>query len=453
MTEDRPRLDAETIAKYEREHILHTWMAQSRYTPWIITGAKGCYFWDDMGKRYLDLASQLINVNAGHQHPKIIQAIKDQAEKLCFVLPSAANEQRALLGKMLADRAPGNLSYAFLVTGGALANENALKIARAVTGRQKVITRYRSYHGATYGSGSISGDPRRRGVETGSPGAIRIWDPFCYRCFFKMTYPACDLHCAEAMREIIEVEDPGTIAAVLIEPITGSNGRIIPPKGYMERLGQLCREYGILLILDEVMTGFGRTGEWFAAQLWNFVPDMITLAKGINNGTLPLGAVLLRDDIVRHFDEKYLYAGLTQYGNPVACAAAVATIEVLEEEGMIVNSKNLGQHLLAQLETMKEMHPSIGDVRGLGLFAAIEFVSDRERKTPLVPWTIEFFERPHPIMQKLLSTLKQDGLYAYARWNMLFICPPLCISRDELDQGLEKINKAIHLIDEHITHI
>jgi len=441
-------LNAASIGQYEKDYILHPWSPQERFTPFIIADAKGCYFWDDQGKKYLDFNAQLTNVNAGHQHPKIVQAIKDQAEKLCYVIPSAANEQRALLGKMLAERAPGNLNKSFLVTGGGVANENALKIARAYTGRQKVISRFRSYHGATYGASSVSGDPRRRAAEPGVPGDIRVWDPFCYRCFFKMTYPDCDLYCAEAIRELIEVEGPDTIAAIIVEPVTGSNSRIVPPDGYMQRLRKICDDYSLLLILDEVMTGFGRTGEWFATQHWDVVPDIMTLAKGINNGTLPLGAVMVSDRIADYFDKNFLYAGLTQYGNPVSCAAAIATIEVLEEESLIENSKVLGGYLLEQLEVIREKHPCVGDVRGLGLFGGVELVKDKETREPLTPWTVDYYENKHSVMKKLLSTLKDNGLFIYSRWNIFFIAPPLCISKEELAWGLEKIDDALIQIDD-----
>jgi taurine--2-oxoglutarate transaminase len=446
-------LDPETIVAYEKEYILHTWTAQRSYKPFVITRGEGCYFWDEGGKKYLDFASQLINVNAGHQHPRIVQAIKDQAERLCYVTPSAANEQRAKVAKMLAGIAPGDLNKSFLVTGGGVANENALKIARAVTGREKVISRFRSYHGGTYGASTVSGDPRRRAAEPGVPGSIRVWDPFCYRCFFKMTYPECDLYCVDAIREVVEVEGPETVAAVIVEPITGSNCRIVPPAGYMERLRELCNDYDMLLIFDEVMTGFGRTGEWFAACHWDVVPDIMTLSKAINSGALPLGAVMATDRIAEHFQDRILYAGLTQFGNPVACAAAVAAIEVYEDEGMIENSKTLGVYLLGRLEEIKRNHPSVGDVRGKGLFAGIELVKDRETREPVIPWTVEFYEKKHPLVGQLLGKLMRDGLYTYMRWNVLMICPPLCITKEELDWGLERIDDALIAADEYVSRV
>jgi taurine--2-oxoglutarate transaminase len=443
-------LDTTTTVEYEKEYLLHTWTAQKSFKPSTMARAEGCYFWDDQGKRYLDFAAQLINVNAGHQHPKIIQAIKDQADKLCYVLPGVASEPRAKLGHMLAEIAPGDLNRSFLVTGGGVANENALKIARAVTGRQKVISRFRSYHGGTYGASSVTGDPRRIAAEPGVPGGIRVWDPNCYRCFFKMTYPECDVYCAEAIRELIEVEGPETVAAIIVEPITGSNCRIVPPDGYMQRLRQICDDYGMLLIFDEVMTGFGRTGEWFAAYHWDVVPDIMTLSKGINSGVLPLGAVMVRDKVAEHFDDNFLYAGLTQFGNPIVCAAGVAAIEVYRDEGMVENSKQLGVFLLKRLEQIKANHPSVGDVRGKGLFAAIELVKDKETREPLVPWTVEYYEKKHPVPAQVLAKLKSEGLYTYTRWNVLMICPPLCITREQLDWGLERIDDALKIVDAYI---
>jgi taurine--2-oxoglutarate transaminase len=328
-----------------------------------------------------------------------------------------------------------------------VANENAFKIARAFTGRQKIIARFRSYHGGTYGVGSAMGDPRRIAVEPGVPGSVRVWDPFCYRCFFRMEYPQCDLYCAEAIREVIEVEGPKTIAAIIVEPITGSNCRIVPPDGYMQRLRQICDDYGMLLIYDEVMTGFGRTGEWFAADHWDVVPDILVLSKGINNGTLPLGAVMVRKRIADHFQDHFLYAGLTQFGNPVACAAGVATIEVYRAEGLVENARELGVHALERLEEIKEVHPSVGDVRGRGLFVAIELVKDRETREPLIPWTVASYEKKCRVTQQLLDKLKEEGLHTYMWWNILMICPPLCITKEELTWGLERIDDALNLVD------
>ncbi len=451
MRDSPLELDSATAFEYEKEYVLHPWSAQEGYRPFIIAGGKGSHFWDDQGKKYLDFCAQLVNVNAGHQHPKILQAIKDQLDRICYVTPGATNGQRALLGRMLAEIAPGNLCKSFLVTGGAVANDNALKMARAFTGRHKIISRFRSYHGGTYGASSVGGDPRRIATEPGVPGSIRVWDPFCYRCFFKMEYPACDLYCADAIREVIEVEGPETVAAVIVEPITASNCRIVPPGGYMERLRQICDDYGMLLIFDEVMTGFGRTGEWFAAHHWDAVPDIMTLSKGINSGYLPLGAVITTKKVADYFQDNILYCGLTQFGNPVACASAVAAIEVYREEKMVENARDLGVYLFERLEEIKAKHPSVGDVRGKGLFAAIELVKDKGTREPLVPWSVSYYEKKHPVAAQLLARLKEEGVYTYMRWNVLMVCPPLCITKDELTWGLERIDDALTLVDDHIA--
>jgi len=378
-------VEPELIRLYEREHILHPWSSQKSFSPFIMAGGRGSWFWDETGKRYLDFCSQLTNVNAGHQHPRIVRAIKEQADALCYALPGFANDKRALLGKLIADVAPAGLSKSFIVTGGGIANETAVKMARAVTGRQKVIGRFRSFHGGTYGSSAVSGDPRRAAVEPSVPGSIHVWDPFCYRCFFKMRYPDCGVYCAEAIREVIEVQGPETVAAIIVEPVTGSNCRILPPGDYMNRLRRICDDYGMLLVFDEVMTGFGRTGAWFAAEHWRVSPDIMTVSKGINSGALPLGAVVANERVARHFEDRILYAGMTQYGNPVACAAAIAAIEAYREEGMIENAASLGRVLAERLKAIEAAHPCVGEARGIGLFSALELVRDKESREPLAP--------------------------------------------------------------------
>ena len=445
-------MDYLKIAENEKKYVLHSWMAQKDFKPFIIAGGEGAVIWDEKGKRYLDFSSQLFNVNAGHQHPKIIEAIKEQAEKMCYVSAGAANDTRAELCRILSEITPGDLIKSFLSCGGAVANENAIKMARAYTGRQKIISRWRSYHGATYGALAISGDPRRIPNEPSIPGMVRIWDPFCYRCFFDKKYPECNLFCADQIREVIEVESPKEIAAIFIEPITGSNCRIIPPDGYMQRLRKICDEYKILLITDEVMTGFGRTGKWFACDHWNVVPDIMTLSKAINSGTLPLGATVVRPEIADYLDNHVYYGGLTQFGNPIACAAAIAAIDVYKGEGLIENSRVLGVKLLAELKKMMEKHPSIGDVRGLGLFAAIEFVKNRKTREPVVQWTVENYEKKDPTMSAMLGQMKADGVTGYSRWNVLFIAPPLCITEEQLMEGLSKVDKAVNLVDKAISN-
>ena len=444
-------MDSSRIAENEKKYVIHSWMAQKDFKPFIVTGGKGAVIWDETGKKYLDFSSQLFNVNIGHQHPKVIGAIKDQADKLCYVGPGTANDTRGELCRMLAEIAPGDLVKTFLSSGGGTANENAIKIARLYTGKSKIISRWRSFHGATYGAISITGDPRRLANEPGIPGIVRIWEPFCYRCFFDKTYPECNVYCADRIRDVIEVEGPKTIAGIIVEPITGSNCRIIPPDGYMQRLRQICDEYKILLIADEVMTGFGRTGKWFACEHWNVVPDIMTLAKGINNAALPLGATMVRKPIADFMDDHMFYGGLTQFGNPISCAAAIASIQIYQEEGLIENSRVLGNKLLGELEKMKQKHPSIGDVRGLGIFAAIEFVKDKKTREPLVPWTVEHYEKKDPAISGVLNQMKAEGVIGYSRWNVIFIAPPLCITEEQLMEGLRVIDKAVNIVDEAIS--
>jgi taurine--2-oxoglutarate transaminase len=444
-------MDSSRIAENEKKYVIHSWMAQKDFKPFIVTGGKGAVIWDETGKKYLDFSSQLFNVNIGHQHPKVVAAIKEQADKLCYVGPGTANDTRGELCRMLAEIAPGDLVKTFLSSGGGTANENAIKIARLYTGKSKIISRWRSFHGATYGAISITGDPRRLANEPGIPGIVRIWEPFCYRCFFDKTYPECNVYCADRIRDVIEVEGPKTIAGIIVEPITGSNCRIIPPDGYMQRLRQICDEYKILLIADEVMTGFGRTGKWFACEHWNVVPDIMTLAKGINNAALPLGATMVRKPIADFMDDHMFYGGLTQFGNPISCAAAIASIQIYQEEGLIENSRVLGNKLLGELEKMKQKHPSIGDVRGLGIFAAIEFVKDKKTREPLVPWTVEHYEKKDPAISGVLNQMKAEGVIGYSRWNVIFIAPPLCITEEQLMEGLRVIDKAVNIVDEAIS--
>ena len=444
-------MDSSRIAENEKKYVIHSWMAQKDFKPFIVTGGKGAVIWDETGKKYLDFSSQLFNVNIGHQHPKVVAAIKEQADKLCYVGPGTANDTRGELCRMLAEIAPGDLVKTFLSSGGGTANENAIKIARLYTGKSKIISRWRSFHGATYGAISITGDPRRLANEPGIPGVVRIWEPFCYRCFFDKTYPECNVYCADRIRDVIEVEGPKTIAGIIVEPITGSNCRIIPPDGYMQRLRQICDEYKILLIADEVMTGFGRTGKWFACEHWNVVPDIMTLAKGINNAALPLGATMVRKPIADFMEDHMFYGGLTQFGNPISCAAAIASIQIYQEEGLIENSRVLGNKLLGELEKMKQKHPSIGDVRGLGIFAAIEFVKDKKTREPLVPWTVEHYEKKDPAISGVLNQMKAEGVIGYSRWNVIFIAPPLCITEEQMMEGLRVIDKAVNIVDEAIS--
>ena len=344
IVEANPNLGAEIVAD-AKEYVLYSWSVQDQINPIAVAGAEGRHFWDYDGKRYLDFASQLVNVNIGHQHPKIIQAIKDQADLLCTIGPPMANESRSRLGRMLAEVTPGDLSVSFFTNGGAEANENAVKLARLVTGRNKVIARYRSYHGATNGAVTLTGDPRRWAVEPGMPGVVRMFDPYTYRCPAGHPDPCPVCTGAPHLEEILEYEGAHTVAAVILETVTGTNGIIPPPDGYLQAIREVCDRHGILLILDEVMAGFGRTGMWFACEHWDVVPDIITVAKGINSGYVPLGAMIARGEIADQVRGRFFPGGLTYAGHPLACASAIASIEAFQEEGIVDNAADVGAYL------------------------------------------------------------------------------------------------------------
>jgi taurine--2-oxoglutarate transaminase len=382
----------------------------------------------------------LINLNIGHQHPKMLTAIKKQVDELCFAGPGFATEPRGVLGKKLAEST--GLAKAFFTLGGAEANENAIKMARLFTGRDKIITRYRSYHGATMGVMTASGDPRRWPVEPGVPGVVRVFDPYCYRCPFGKTPDSCRRECVSHIEEIIQMEGPQSIAAILVEGITGSNGLLVPPDDYYPKLRALCDKYSILLIDDEVMSGFGRTGKWLATQHYGIKPDMVTCAKGLTSGYMPLGSVVVSQPIADYFETHMLWGGLTYSGHPVSCAAAVANLTIYEEERVFENVEEQGLYLAGRLEDMKQRFACVGDVRYKGLFSILELVRDKETKEPLAP-----FNGTSPEMGKLAAYLKSKHLYAFTRFNMLWVCPPLIISREELRGGLDIIEGGLRLVD------
>ncbi len=431
-------LSPDDIVRLTREHVFFSWSVQSAVDPIPIVGGEGVYYWDAAGKRYLDFSSQLMNLNIGYQHPKVVAAIQQQAARLCAAHPATAHEPKALLGKRLAELAPGDLNKVFFTLGGAEANENAIKFARLYTGRHKIIARYLSYHGATYGAITLSGDYRRPPVEPGIPGVIHAFDPYCYRCTFGHTPDVCHRECVTHIEQIIQFEGPETVAAVFLEGVTGSNGILVPPDDYWPRLREITRRYGILLIADEVMSGFGRTGEWFAVNHWDVVPDILTTAKGLTSGYLPLGAVLVSDPIARHFDDHMLYMGLTYYGHPMSCAAALATLDVYQEENLIENSRSLGQVLAAELRALQVRHEIVGDVRSIGLFACLELVRDRSMRQPADPDSMNTIKRH----------LLEEGLTTFINKNLVFVCPPLIIRREELLAGLGIIDRALTAAEE-----
>ncbi len=430
------RLSTQEIVNLNREYTLFSWSVQSTTNPIPMSRANGVYFWDADGKRYIDFSSQLMNMNIGHQHPKVIKAIQDQATHLCYAHPGMATEPRGLLGQKIAEITPGNLNKTFFCLGGAEANENAIKIARFYTGRNKILARYRSYHGATYGAIALTGDYRRLPVEPALPGVVHFLDPFCYRCPFGWTIDTCHRECISHVEEVIQYEGPDKIAAIIMEGVTGSNGLIVPPDDYWPRVRELCNKYGILLISDEVMSGWGRTGKWFAVDNWSVVPDIITTAKGITSGYVPLGAVIISDPIAEHFEDKMLWCGLTYSGHPLACAAGVATIEVYVEDDLLNNAQIVGKYVGERLEALKQKHISVGDVRYIGLFTALEIVKNRQSK--------ELFEP----LAETGKFFRDHGLFTFIFHNVIFVVPPLCITRDQVDEGMDIIDEALHLTDQ-----
>lgn len=440
-TQDRPGVaSAHDIAQMNRDYTMFSWSVQGASTPMVMTGGKGSHFTDGNGDSWLDFSSQLINLNVGHQHPRMLEAIKKQVDTLCFAGPSFATEPRGLLGKKLAEVT--GLSKAFFTLGGSEANENAIKMARLVTGRDKIITRYRSYHGATMGSMTASGDPRRWPVEPGVPGVVRVFDPYCYRCPFGKTPDSCGRECVSHIEEVIQMEGPTSIAAILVEGITGSNGLIVPPDDYYPKLRALCDRYGILLITDEVMSGFGRTGKWVATQHWGIKPDIITCAKGLTSGYMPLGAVIVNERVANYFEDHMLWGGLTYSGHPVSCAAGVENLAIYEEEHIFERVDELGAHLASRLEAMKAKYACVGDVRYKGLFSVLELVKDKATKEPLAP-----FNGTSPEMNALAAHIKSKQVYAYSRFNFLWVCPPLVITKEELDTGLDVYEEGLAKVD------
>ncbi len=426
------------------EHSFWTWSAQGKVAPIPVKRAQGVYFWDVDDKRYLDFNSMVMCVNIGHGDERVMNAMVEQIRQLPYAGPPMATRPRAILGKMLAEISPGDINTFLFTLGGADANENAIKLARAFTGRHKILARYRSYHGASAGAMAATGDPRRTAWEPlVMPGVVHFLDPYRYRSTFHRMNP--DISEAEFcqdylnhLEEIIQYEGPETIAAVILESITGTNGIIIPPEGYMQGVRKLCDRYGILMISDEVMSGFGRTGKWFAVDHWGVTPDLITMAKGLTSGYAPLGAVGMRPKIAEFFSERVFQSGLTYNAHPVSLAAAAANISVLQEDRLIENSAKMGRVLSRLLSDLGEQHPAVGDVRSIGLFGIVELVKDRRTKEPLAP-----FNGNSPEMIALRKRILDSGVYLYTHWHTILIIPPLIINEEQLNEGFEAINQAL----------
>jgi taurine--2-oxoglutarate transaminase len=426
------------IVALAKKHTIFDWSAQGAVDPIAVARAKGVYFWTPEGKRYLDFNSQLMAVNVGHGDERVLRAMQEQASALTYVSPDMATEPRARLGAKLAEISPGDIDAFFFTNSGAEATEHAVKIARVYTGRQKILARYRSYHGSTGGSIALTGDPRRWASEPGVPGVVHVLDPYHgIQGGWDSAEQALTL-----VEEVVQLEGPQTIAAFILEPVTGMNGVLVPPDGYLEGIRELCTKHGILMIADEVMSGFGRTGEWFAVDHWKVVPDLITMAKGITSGYVQLGAVGLRRQIVEFFRERAFPSGLTYSGHALACATALATIAVYEADDLIANARRLGVVMKDLLADLAARHRSVGEVRSIGLFGVVELIRDRRTREPMAP-----FNGTSPEMATLRKWFRQEGLYTIIRWNSFFTNPPLCITESELREGFAIIDRGLELVD------
>ena len=439
MTE--PQLTAEEIVELSLKHTLYDWQQQGSTTPIAVASARGSEFFTVDGKRYLDFNSQLMGVNIGHADPRVADAIAEQARTLPYISPFMATEVRARLGVKLAELMPGDIDKSFFTLGGAEANENAIRIAKAVTGRHKILARYRSYHGATYATISLTGDPRRWGNEPGMPGVVHVLDPYHG---VQRGWDDADTALAY-LEETIALEGPETIAAFILEPVTGTNGILIPPDGYLEGVRELCSRHGILMIADEVMCGFGRTGEWFAVNHWDVVPDIITMAKGLTSSAIPLGAVGVAPSVYGYFDEHVFWGGLTYNSHPLALAAALATIRVYEEDGLLEHTRKMGDVMAGHHRELMDKHPSVGEVRNLGLFGILELVRDPETKEPMAP-----FNGTSEEMKAISAFLNERGLFTMVRMNGVMTNPPLCITEEQLAEGFGIIDEALAIADEGV---
>jgi taurine--2-oxoglutarate transaminase len=445
-------LPDDEILALSKEHIFYTWAAQASVDPIPVKRAKGVYFWDVDDKRYLDFNSMTMCVNVGHGEERIIQAMQEQAAELPYAAPGMTTKIRALASKAVAEITPHQaLTKVLFTLGGADANENAIKLARGFTGRHKILSRYRSYHGATMGAMAATGDPRRHMWEPLTmPGVVHFLDPYRYRSTFHRTNPAV----SEAdfsqdylnhLEEIIQYEGPETIAAILMESVTGTNGIIIPPDRYMQGVRALCDKYGMLMIADEIMSGFGRTGKWFAVEHWDVVPDIITMAKGLTSAYAPLGAVAMKPEIAAAFDQRVFQSGLTYTSHPVSLAAAVANIQVIREDQILERAANLGPVLNRKLSDLGESHPSVGDVRSIGLFGILELVKNRETKEPMAPWN-----GSSPEMKAFRKFCLDQGLFLYTHWHTVLIIPPLIITQEQLQEGVDMLDRALEITDKAV---
>jgi taurine---2-oxoglutarate transaminase len=435
---------------YEVENIFHSWSYQPAQAPLRVVSSKGIRFKTEDGRERLDFSSCFVTHNVGHQDPRIVEAICEQAKELCAFAPNFSTKPRALLAKMLAEVTPGDLSRTFFSPGGTEANEAAVKICHQYTGRRKILARYRSYHGSTAASMTLSdGDPRNFAQVPGGTECVPVPQPYCYRCMFGLSYPACDLQCVKYIDEVIELEGGDEkVAGIIFEPVTGANGIIVPPPEYFPRLREICNRWGVLMIADEVMSGFGRTGRWFAMDHWGVVPDIMTMAKGITCAYLPLGATVVRKPVADRFKEQFFSHGATYAGHALCCAAGVATLKIYQEDGLIENSEKMGKYLLDKALELRDKHPCIGDVRGLGLFVGMELVKNRKTREPMMPVAAKIRPGMNPKLE-VAKKLAEMGMMAMAAnpGNVIAMAPPLIATKADIDEGVAIMDKALEAAD------
>jgi taurine--2-oxoglutarate transaminase len=432
--------DAQRAFELDRAHVFHSWSAQREIDPMIVTRAEGSRIWDDEGRSYLDFTSQLVFTNLGHQHPRVVAAIQEQAAHLCTIAPAFANGTRSEAARLIASHTPGDLDHVFFTNGGADANEHAIRMARLHTGRHKVLSTYRSYHGGTHLAVNVTGDPRRWPSDHASAGTVHFFGPFLYRSAFHSSTEQEECERAlEHLEQVVALEGPSTIAAIILEAIPGTAGIMVPPPGYLAGVRELCDRHGIVLIADEVMSGFGRSGRWFAVEHAGVVPDLLTFAKGVNSGYVPLGGVAINEAIFDTFAHRTYPGGLTYSGHPLACAAAVATIRTMEDDDLVERAARLGEEVLGpELRGLAERHELVGEVRGTGAFWAVELVADRATREPLAP-----YGGSSPAMGAILAGCRERGLLPFANFNRIHVVPPLTISYDEAREGLSILDEAL----------
>ncbi|MET7639388.1 aspartate aminotransferase family protein [Streptomyces sp. NPDC005438] len=449
MTSESGRPDKATVKAADRAHVFHSWSAQGQIDPLAVDRGEGSHFWDMDGNRYLDFSSQLVNTNIGHQHPKVVAAIQEQAGRMCTMAPGFAIDVRSEAARLIAERTPGDLNRIFFTNGGAEAVENAVRMARLHTGRAKVLSTYRSYHGATSQAINLTGDPRRWASDTASSGVVHFFGPHLYRSHFYAETEEQECQRALAhLEETIVYEGPGTVAAVILETIVGTAGVLMPPAGYLAGVREICDRHGVVFILDEVMAGFGRTGTWFAADLYDVTPDLLTFAKGVNSGYVPLGGVAISEAIAAQFEQRPYPGGLTYSGHPLACASAVATLNAMAEEDIVGNAQRIGERVLGPgLRQIAERHPSVGEVRGVGVFWALDLVRSRETREPLVPYNASG-DANQP-MAEFANACKQAGLWPFVNMNRTHVVPPCTITETEAKDGLAILDGALSVADRH----